>query len=67
MVTKYNNHIKYFRLKKGLTQENVARHCNISREYYNKIENGFIPSLKIAYKIADCLGVFIDELWKYYK
>lgn len=39
-----------------LTQEKVATLANVDRSYYTKIENGVIPSVKVAKRIAAVLG-----------
>lgn len=45
------------REKIGLTQEEVATKCNISRQFYSMIENGDrVPSVKTAQSIANILG-----------
>ncbi|MFU1797324.1 helix-turn-helix domain-containing protein [Paenibacillus azoreducens] len=43
------------RTKLGLTQEKVAELAGIERSYYTKIENGTVPSVKVAKKIAGVL------------
>ena len=49
--------LKMARESRGISQENVASQCAITRQYYNFIENGDRrPSVETAKKIADVLG-----------
>lgn len=45
------------RKEKGLTQEQVARQADIDRSTYTKIENGATPSVPVAKRISDVLGL----------
>ncbi|MGM0775475.1 MAG: helix-turn-helix transcriptional regulator [Bacillota bacterium] len=48
--------LKKFRNNRKLTQEEVAKLCNISRSFYTQIENGTkTPSVDVAKKIAKTL------------
>ncbi|MBX9972109.1 MULTISPECIES: helix-turn-helix transcriptional regulator [Cytobacillus] len=48
--------LKKFRSNRKLTQEEVAKLCNISRSFYTQIENGTkTPSVDVAKKIAKTL------------
>lgn len=40
----------------GLTQAEVAQRAGIDRTYYNKIERGKAPSVRVAMRIANALG-----------
>jgi transcriptional regulator with XRE-family HTH domain len=41
----------------GITHQNVADKCNITRAYYTLIESGArTPSVSVAKKIAKCLN-----------
>ena len=53
------NKIKYFRLKKGLTREELAKVCGVSRAYLAEIEQKNRSTIHPLYiqKIADGLGV----------
>lgn len=57
--------IKQARLKKGYSQEYLARLLNISLRTYQKIEaNGsYLPNVKTGLKIARLLEVSPYELW----
>jgi len=56
--------IRRFRLKKGLSQEKLARLADISTVTLVKIEAGVAkePTITTVTKIADALGISIDEL-----
>lgn len=58
------NQIKEFRENKGLSQGRLAELCNVSRQTINAIENNkYDPSLRLAFDIAKCLEVKVDELF----
>jgi len=62
-----NSHLKNlkrFRLKKGWSQERLAREAGISYITLVKIERGNIqnPKLETLIKLAKALGVSIDRL-----
>lgn len=48
--------LEALRRQQGLTQAEVARRAKIDRTYYNKIERGKAPSVRVAMRIADALG-----------
>lgn len=56
--------IKKLRLKKGLSQEKLARLADISNATLIKIESGVAkePTIITVSKIADALEISIDEL-----
>ena len=56
------------RLKKGFSQRKVAREAGLSYQHYARIENGERGkkvSFLIVGRIAEALGVTLDELFKY--
>lgn len=56
--------VKEFRLKKGLTQEELARRVGVRRETIVFLEQGkYNPSLKLALNIAKELKIPVDELF----
>lgn len=61
-----NHWLVTLRTNKNLTQEEVAKLSSIERSYYTKIENGAIPSVKIAQRIAQVLDfewtLFFDQI-----
>ena len=49
--------IRQFRQEKGLTQQEVAELCGVTRQTINALENSrYNPSLLLAYKITKILG-----------
>ena len=58
--------IKERRLKLGWTQERLAKASGYSRLYVLKLENAQIesPGIKALEKMAHCLGLSLEELWK---
>ncbi|MFA5386519.1 MAG: helix-turn-helix transcriptional regulator [Candidatus Paceibacterota bacterium] len=56
--------IKEFRVKKGLTQEELSQRVGVRRETIVFLEQGkYNPSLKLALNIAKELKISIDELF----
>ncbi|MBS6025926.1 MAG: helix-turn-helix transcriptional regulator [Paeniclostridium sordellii] len=59
-----NNRIEQYRKPLGLSQHRLGKRIGISRISINKIETGkTIPTLKIAYDIANVLGVCIYKIF----
>ena len=58
--------IKKLRAKAGLTQEGLARKADIPYTTLTKVESGVIknPSVQVIAKIADALGVMMENLVK---
>jgi DNA-binding XRE family transcriptional regulator len=58
--------IKVFRAKQGLTQDALARKCDIPYTTLTKIESNVItkPSIQTVIKIARGLGISVDNLIK---
>lgn len=57
--------IKSERLRRGISQEELAEKCDISRNSVSLIETGKInPTIIRVIDIADALGVDIDDLVK---
>ena len=61
--------IKVFRTKQGLTQDALARKCDIPYTTLTKIESNVItkPSIQTVVKIAAGLDISIDQLLKWYE
>ena len=59
-----NNSIKKLRKEKNISQENLAKLCNVSRQTINAIENNkYDPTLSLAFQLASVLEVTVDELF----
>ena len=55
--------VRQIRLAKGLSQAELARRCDLSREYINKIEAGkYDPPLSTINALAEALGVSVAKL-----
>ena len=58
------NWIKVERAKKGITQADLAKALNVSRQTINSIEVGkFVPSTVLALKIARYFNVKVEEIF----
>lgn len=56
--------IKEYRVKKGLTQEELAKLVGVRRETIVYLEKGkYNPSLKLAFQIARALEASVEELF----
>lgn len=57
--------IKNVRIKKNITIYRLSKITEINRPYLTELENNkkYNPSLKTMYKIANALGVKIDDLF----
>ena len=59
-----NNRIKEYRKSKGVTQEELARAAEVTRQTIISLENGkYNASLQLAHKLAKFFGVAIDDLF----
>jgi putative transcriptional regulator len=58
------NKLREARDAKGWTQAELAAAIGVSRKTINTVENGvFIPSTLVALKLAEALGVRVEELF----
>jgi len=56
--------IKKLRKEKKLSQEELAKCCNVTRQTINAIENNkYDPTLSLAFKLAILLETKVDELF----
>ena len=62
----FSENIRKIRLKKGLSQEKLARLADIALNTLTKIESGLSkePTIKTIARIAGALSVSVDELIK---
>lgn len=59
-----NNRIRILRTEKGISQEELARRCGVTRQTVNAIENNkYDPTLSLAFRLADELGTTVDALF----
>jgi putative transcriptional regulator len=58
------NRVKLARIEKNLTQVELAKSVNVSRQTIGLIENGkYNPSLNLCINIAKTLGKTLDDLF----
>lgn len=58
------NCIRQRRKKLGLSQEELARKCGVSRQTVNAIENNkYDPTLSLAFRLARELELTVDALF----
>lgn len=58
------NCIREKRKEKGISQEELARKCGVSRQTVNAIENNkYDPSLSLAFHLAKELATTVDALF----
>ena len=59
------NRIRELRKSVRLSQEELAKLCNVTRQTINAIENDkYDPTLQLAFNIASVLNTTVDELFK---
>ena len=52
------------RIQQGFSQEELAKRADVSRQTINALEKGnYFPSLLLALKIAEALGISIEKLF----
>lgn len=60
-----NNLLVQRRKQLGFSQQEIADKVGIDRSYYTKIENGLVPSVKVAKALGRHLGfnwtIFFDD------
>ena len=58
------NRLKDERARLGLTQADLAARIGVSRKTINTVENGvFVPSTVLALRLAQALGVSVEQLF----
>lgn len=64
MVINMRNVIREKRKDKGISQEELAKRCGVSRQTVNAIENNkYDPTLSLAFKLAELLNTTVDKLF----
>ncbi len=65
MVLDMKNKIRERRKKRGISQEELAKKCNVSRQTVNAIENNkYDPTLALAFRLARELDTTVDKLFE---
>ena len=58
------NRLKDCRAELGVTQAELAERVGVTRKTVNTVENGiFTPSATLAIKLAQALGVSVEQLF----
>lgn len=58
------NGIRERRKELGLSQEELAKRCGVTRQTVNAIENNkYDPTLALAFALSRVLGLTVDELF----
>ena len=58
------NTIRERRKARGLSQEELARQCGVSRQTINAIENdNYDPTLSLAFRLAKALETTVDAVF----
>jgi putative transcriptional regulator len=64
--TRVTNRIGELRAATGLTQADLGARIGVTRQTVNAIEGGkYSPSLEVAFKIAEVLGVSLEAVFRY--
>ena len=59
------NKIRELRKNKKMSQDDLAKACNVTRQTVNAIENNkYNPTLSLAFQLAKVLGITVDELFR---
>jgi len=62
------NKIKEYRKALGLSQDDLAKACDVSRQTINAIENNkYDPSLVLAFQLSYVLGGTVDTIFMFRK
>jgi putative transcriptional regulator len=64
-VAKMKNRIREERIKKNITQEELAKEMKVSRQTINAIEtNKYYPSIVLAIKLSSFFKYSVNELFE---
>lgn len=64
MALDMKNNIREMRKQRGLSQEDLAKKCGVSRQTVNAIENNkYDPTLALAFHLAKELLTTVDGLF----
>ena len=60
------NNLKKLRMEKNLTQDDLARILEVSRQTISSLEQGrYDPSIQLAFKIARYFDKYIEDIFIY--
>jgi putative transcriptional regulator len=62
-----SNQIRRLRFEhQEMTQEDLARHCGVTRQTIISLESGkYTPSLELAFRIARAFGVGVEQVFSW--
>lgn len=64
MPERLRNRLKDQRAELGITQAELAERVGVTRKTVNTVENGvFVPSTILALKLAEALGLTVEQLF----
>ena len=64
MISKYSNHLKSLRIKKGFSQGELAARAGITRQAVSSIEsNLYLPTTGVALHLASALACRVEDLF----
>lgn len=65
-VSKIGNNVRKYRKKLGISQDTLSKRANLAFHTVAKIEAGSTPNptIETVKKLADALGVSLDDLMK---
>jgi putative transcriptional regulator len=66
-MARINNQIRRLRFDHGeMTQEELAQRAGCTRQTIIALEQGkYVPSIELAFKIAQAFGVALEEVFQY--
>ncbi|MCC8088711.1 MAG: helix-turn-helix transcriptional regulator [Rikenellaceae bacterium] len=65
-MSEFKSFLKEYRIKAGLTQDELADKVNVRRETIVRLEAAkYNPSLKLAIEISRVLKIPIEEIFQY--
>ena len=60
------NHLKEYRARLGVNQQEMGRMAGVSRQTISQIERGdYSPSVTLALKLAKLCGVSVEDIFVY--
>ena len=61
-----NNHLKEYRARIGVNQQELGAMVHVSRQTISLIERGdYSPSVTLALKLAGVFGVKVEDIFEY--
>ena len=58
------NNLRLYRVKHGLTQEDLSKKLEVSRQTINAIENNrYFPSLELGLKLSEIFKCTVNEIF----